>query len=328
MAAALQRTTRGFMVVAVAATLVTVGAGAYQARQPQTQLPAPQVATQQTQALPRPFGTPSGPPPPGSPPADMPRTELRPGVSLPTTVLDAYRRAEARLGRAIPGCQLSWSLLAAIGQVESAQARGGALTADGTTVNPVIGPALNGKGFAAIPDTDQGRLDGDTRWDRAVGPMQFIPTTWAAWGTDGNDDGTATPHNMYDAALTAGRYLCAGGRDLSDAVALREAILSYNRSKTYANTVLGWIVRFSGQPAPGLAPDPAPSPSPAQGPSNTVSTLPSPDPPPLTEPPVPEDSGSPGPSASPPPDPRGDEVRERPELPPTGAESASGPATG
>ncbi|MEW1615876.1 MULTISPECIES: hypothetical protein [unclassified Streptomyces] len=317
MAAALQRATQGFMVVAVAATVVTVGASVYEAEQPNP--PAPQIATEQTQAVSRPFGAPSGPPPGSLPPADVARTDLHTGVSLPTTVFQAYRNAQTRLGRALPGCRLSWPVLAAIGQVESAQAGGGALTADGTTVNPIIGPALNGKGFAPIRDTDQGRLDGDTRWDRAVGPMQFIPTTWAAWGTDGNDDGKAGPHNMYDAALTAGRYLCAGGRDLSDPDTLRKAILSYNRSGTYADTVLGWIARFSGKPVPDLAPGPTPAPAPSPSPSSSASASPgpsrrasppashspSPDPPAgdrsPSGPPSPQGSRSPGPSASPPP---------------------------
>ncbi|MDX3342616.1 hypothetical protein V5N34_15575 [Streptomyces baarnensis] len=315
MAAALQHATRGFMVVAVAATVVTVGAGIREAGQSPTQLPAPQVATEQTQALTRPFGTPSGPPPGAPPPADVARTEPRSGVSLPTKVFEAYRNAEARLGWALPGCRLSWPVLAAIGQVESAQARGGALTADGTTVNPIIGPALNGKGFAAIPDTDQGRLDGDTRWDRAVGPMQFIPSTWAAWGTDGNDDGTAGPHNMYDAALTAGRYLCAGDRDLTDPSALREAILGYNRSNTYADTVLGWIAWFSGQPAPDLAQDPTPSPSPSPAPS------PSPTPSPSDTAPAPA-PGGPSPD---PPSPSGPPPSQ--DSPPPEAGSASESAT-
>ncbi|MCZ0986095.1 hypothetical protein O1M54_11290 [Streptomyces diastatochromogenes] len=45
----------------------------------------------------------------------------------------AYRRAEAELARTAPGCRLRWQLLAAIGQVESGQARGGRVT---PTVRP------------------------------------------------------------------------------------------------------------------------------------------------------------------------------------------------
>lgn len=46
--------------------------------------------------------------------------------------------------------------------------------------------------------------------------MQFIPSTWSnggpdgtGWGADGNGDGKKDPHNVFDAALAAGGYLCA-----------------------------------------------------------------------------------------------------------------------
>ena len=112
-------------------------------------------------------------------------------------------------------CRMPVILLAAIGEVESSSLRGRSLDARHDVVPPVIGVALNGSGFASIRDTDGGRLDGDPVWDRAVGPMQFIPGTWRAWGADGNGDGVADPQNIEDATLTAARYLCAGGKDLS-----------------------------------------------------------------------------------------------------------------
>ncbi|MET9375462.1 lytic transglycosylase domain-containing protein [Streptomyces sp. NPDC002992] len=164
--------------------------------------------------------------------------------SLPATVFAAYRRAESALARSAPGCALRWQLLAAIGQVESGQARGGRVDADGTTYAPIIGPQLNGRGFALIRDTDGGAYDGDRSYDHAVGPMQFIPSTWAGWGADGNGDGRADPHNVHDAALAAGRYLCAGGRDLSRPGDLDRAILSYNRSRAYLSVVLSWYGYF------------------------------------------------------------------------------------
>ncbi|MCC5035300.1 lytic transglycosylase domain-containing protein [Streptomyces sp. WAC 00631] len=166
-------------------------------------------------------------------------------AAIPGAVLSAYRKAEASLARSAPGCELRWQLLAAIGQVESGQARGGRVDAAGTTYTPIIGPQLNGRGFAEIRDTDGGAYDGDSSYDHAVGPMQFIPSTWAVWGADGNGDGAADPHNVHDAALSAGRYLCAGGRDLSRARDLGLAILSYNRSQEYLRTVLAWYGYFS-----------------------------------------------------------------------------------
>ncbi|WP_405683079.1 lytic murein transglycosylase [Streptomyces sp. NBC_00057] len=162
-------------------------------------------------------------------------------AGIPATVLAAYRKAESALGRTDPGCRLPWQLLAAIGKVESGQAGGGRVDAHGTTLSPILGPVLNGSGFANIPDTDGGAYDGDRTYDRAVGPMQFIPSTWAHWGKDGNGDGRRDPSNVHDAALAAGYYLCAGPRDLSVKADLDRAILSYNHSDTYLRTVLSWL---------------------------------------------------------------------------------------
>ncbi|MET9444911.1 lytic murein transglycosylase [Streptomyces sp. NPDC006610] len=162
-------------------------------------------------------------------------------AGIPATVLDAYRKAADRLRADKPGCNMPWELLAAIGKVESGHARGGNVTTDGTTVTPILGPQLNGNGFASIRDTDGGAHDGDTAYDRAVGPMQFIPSTWAWAGRDGNGDGRKDPNNIYDAALSAGHYLCRFGWDLSDDEDLHSAILSYNNSRDYLNTVLSWL---------------------------------------------------------------------------------------
>lgn len=162
-------------------------------------------------------------------------------AGIPATVLDAYQKAEAELRASKPGCNLPWQLLAAIGKVESGQARGGRVTADGTTISPIIGPQLDGNGFALIKDTDHGVYDGNSSYDQAIGPMQFIPSTWAWAGRDGNGDGKADPNNVYDAALAAGHYLCRNGWDLSTERDLRSAILSYNNSTDYLNLVLSWV---------------------------------------------------------------------------------------
>jgi membrane-bound lytic murein transglycosylase B len=156
-------------------------------------------------------------------------------------VLDAYRRAETVLAGTTPGCGLDWEVLAAIGKVESGHAAGGAVDADGTTYEPILGPVLNGDGFAEISDTDGGRWDADMVYDRAVGPMQFIPSTWASWAADGNGDGLSDPNNVYDATLAAGNYLCAGGRDLSVPDGLDSGLLSYNHSWDYVRTVRAWL---------------------------------------------------------------------------------------
>ncbi|MFC8366518.1 lytic murein transglycosylase [Streptomyces sp. NPDC057239] len=167
--------------------------------------------------------------------------DLRSQSGIPATVLRAYRAAEASVGDTDPGCRLPWELLAAIGKVESGQARGGAVDRNGTTLGRITGPPLNGQGFALIRDTDGGAHDGDTVYDRAVGPMQFLPSTWARWGTDGNGDGRADPNNIFDAALAAGHYLCAGHRDLGRAADLDRAVLSYNHSYSYLRLVRYWL---------------------------------------------------------------------------------------
>jgi len=162
--------------------------------------------------------------------------------SVPEVLLAAYRQAVAG---SPPACHLPVSLLAAIGQVESGSLAGRSIDAAHRAVPPVLGPVLDGAGTAAIRDTDGGRLDGNSRWDRAVGPMQFIPGTWAMFGIDGDGDGRADPQNVYDATASAAGYLCAGGRDLALASELRSAILSYNHSTAYLATVLHWQQRFS-----------------------------------------------------------------------------------
>ncbi|MFJ2929225.1 lytic transglycosylase domain-containing protein [Streptomyces massasporeus] len=185
--------------------------------------------------------------PPLKSPNPSPSTGPAPGGTgatesgIPATVLDAYKKAEASLREAKPGCNLPWQLLAAIGRVESGQARGGRVDAEGTTLKPILGPQLDGNGFALIKDTDDGAYDGNSSYDQAVGPMQFIPSTWAWAGRDGNDDGKKDPNNIYDAALAAGHYLCRNDWDLSQQSELDRAILSYNNSRDYLNLVMRWL---------------------------------------------------------------------------------------
>lgn len=181
--------------------------------------------------------TPAPPPTPAAKPGSP--SAVPPSPARPLTKYEVLGSAYSGAAQALSGrCHLPFALLLAIGEVESSSLRGRRLDARGDVMPPVIGPALSGGGFAAIGDSDGGRLDGDPVWDRAVGPMQFIPGTWRLWGADGNGDGIADPQNVHDAALAAGRYLCAGGRDLSRRADLERAILSYNHSRRYLQTVL------------------------------------------------------------------------------------------
>ncbi|MEW9530247.1 lytic transglycosylase domain-containing protein [Microbispora sp. NPDC049125] len=117
-------------------------------------------------------------------------------VGRPESYLELYHRAAA----VCPG--LSWTVLAAIGQVESGHGRNN-------------GPSSAG----------------------ALGPMQFMPSTWKAYGVDGDGDGIADIWSAYDAVPSAAKYLCANGGGLGGEK-LRKSVWFYNHSWDYVNKVL------------------------------------------------------------------------------------------
>lgn len=168
-------------------------------------------------------------------------------TGIPRRALSGYASAALTLAREQPGCGLSWNTLAGIGAVESSHGghQDGQLLDSGLPSAPIRGPALNGDGLGMIRDSDNGRWDGDANWDRAIGPMQFIPATWRRWGADGNGDGTADPNQIDDAALAAGRYLCASG-SMRTAAGWRAAIYSYNHSDAYVDRVAGFANSYAG----------------------------------------------------------------------------------
>lgn len=159
--------------------------------------------------------------------------------AIPERALMAYSGASIRMSEERPSCALGWNTLAAIGHVESEHGAlyGGSIDANGVLSPSLVGVALNGDGVAAINDTDAGALDGDAKWDRAVGPMQFIPSTWAMHAQDGDGDGVADIHNIDDAVLTAANYLCDAGGDLAQPQNWITAVAAYNQSVEYNNRV-------------------------------------------------------------------------------------------
>jgi hypothetical protein len=98
---------------------------------------------------------------------------------------------------------LSWTILAAIGEIESG---------DGANEGPSTAGAL--------------------------GPMQFMPGTWAIWGMNGfSQTGKPDVWNPYDAVASAARMLCADGA-LNGTSGLSHAIFDYNHADWYVSEVL------------------------------------------------------------------------------------------
>ena len=164
------------------------------------------------------------------------------GTDIPVVVFDAYYRTQLRVAEERPSCQVRWDQLAGIGKVETSHGSfgGNVVGPTGRTDGEILGPVLDGDPFAAIGDTDGGRLDGNVVWDRAVGPMQFIPGSWSIFGRDGNDDGVEDPHNVYDAALAAGGHLCGTTGGLSQRGNFQHALLGYNQSAPYGVLVMSF----------------------------------------------------------------------------------------
>src|SRR5271168_1036055 len=165
-------------------------------------------------------------------------------VGIPSMALAAYRNAEQKLAASDPGCGISWNLLAGIGRIESGHANGGATDARGTAVRPIYGPALDG----TLPGNEvivQSGAAGRISYARAMGPMQFLPGTWARYASDGDGDGVADPQNVYDSTLAAARYLCSGGLNLRDQSQVLAVVLRYNNSVPYARNVLGWAAAYA-----------------------------------------------------------------------------------
>jgi membrane-bound lytic murein transglycosylase B len=165
------------------------------------------------------------------------------GVEFPLVALDAYFRAARAATSAAPQCKVEWWGLAGISRVEGRHGTYGGTTLlpNGDTSKRIIGIQLNGtRSTAVIGDSDGGALDGDAAYDRAVGPMQFIPETWRRFESDGNEDGTRSPFNLYDATLAAATYLCTASQGLDADPGLRAAYFSYNHSVRYVDSVLGY----------------------------------------------------------------------------------------
>jgi len=183
-------------------------------------------------------------PPPG---VAGPATSVR-HEGIPTVALAAYQRAATVIDAADPTCHLGWPLLAAIGRVESDHGRhaGSLLSTDGVARPPIFSPLLDGRsGTSRIGDTDGGIFDRNRLVDRAVGPMQFIPSTWLVVGVDADGDHQRNPQDIDDAALAAAVYLCSGTGDLSTYSGVASAVYRYNHSTAYVDLVTRIAAEYS-----------------------------------------------------------------------------------
>ena len=126
------------------------------------------------------------------------------GSGRPSTYLQLFRASAARY---CPG--LSWTVLAAIGQIESG---------DGSN----MGPSSAG----------------------ALGPMQFLPSTWREWGiTAFGESGTPDIMDPFDAVPAAARLLCAAGAGSPSG--LHGAVFAYNHATWYVNEVLALAQEYA-----------------------------------------------------------------------------------
>jgi len=159
--------------------------------------------------------------------------------------------------------------------------------------------------------------------------MQFIPSTWATYAADGNNDGVKDPENIDDATLAAADYLCTASDGLNKPKGLIRAVYAYNHSYSYVKAVLTVAAHYeninpaklgiNGLPKDKLhkkhalrlritAPNPKASHSASPTPSPTQSASPTPTP-------TPTESASPPPTPTPTPKPT---RSHRPKPAPTG----------
>ncbi|MFD4972796.1 C40 family peptidase [Streptomyces sp. NPDC058424] len=171
-------------------------------------------------------------------------------ADIPARMLAAYKKAVQLVGQHVATCRgMRWPILAGIAKVESNHAIGRNIADNGDIRPKIYGVLLNGTGTGGnttvFPDTDGGKWDGTATGERAVGPFQFLPSTWGGIGKDAGGDHVADPHNADDAAPGAAIYLCGSGRDLSKQAQLEAAIWQYNHSSEYVANVMGWIDQYT-----------------------------------------------------------------------------------
>ena len=149
----------------------------------------------------------SGPPPGQGFGSNEPSPEAL--SDIPGNYLEAYRAAGKEYG-------IDWTYIAGIGKVETDHGR-----------------YDNGSGSGCIEGPS-------TPYGTAKGPMQFIDSTWASVGVDGNGDGVKDPCNYEDAIPSAANYMKQSGAPGD----MYGAIYAYNHADWYVNDVMGWADKY------------------------------------------------------------------------------------
>ncbi len=161
-------------------------------------------------------------------------------TDIPIVAVEAYGYAQLLLQQQRPSCHVGWTTLAAIGEIESdhGQAGGAVLQPSGRSVPPIQGPALDGKdGRPLVKDTDAGAYDGDSTYDHMMGPLHLLPSVWAVYRTDADNDGIPDPYDIDDASAALAKLLCAGPEDMNTLAGWKAAVARYRAGDQYATQV-------------------------------------------------------------------------------------------
>lgn len=184
------------------------------------------------------------------------------GSQIPATALAAYQRAASIITAADSTCQLSWTLLAAVGEIVSNHGivgRRGTVddgipiplpTPSPAAAGDIVGRMLTDLNGTILPDTEAGRLDGDPRHDRPVGPLLIAPTIWAVVGVDGDADGSRDPQDIDDAALAAAVVLCSRSENLTDPTNRAGALAQLNANPIFIRLTLAVDVIYQRSDIP------------------------------------------------------------------------------
>lgn len=167
-------------------------------------------------------------------------------MDIPPRALVGYANAELRLRKELPDCRLSWITLAGIGKAASDHGRAGdrKIGPDGAISEPIGTVPVVAPGASAEQTVP------------AEGPMQLRPELWQQWQRSAREASEPDVQNVDDAALAAGRALCADGRDTSDGKDWWDAINAYHGSELFLQRVLANANLYATIASSEVAPSP------------------------------------------------------------------------